>query len=330
MKMNLVFRIWAKIRGLYSLFEAYFFDLKRFAVFSGMVRRRTSKVSMAAWLTMTYHRIEKGLSLRDPRLNFGEDVVRLVTEALSEYIGKYGFDQTALACWKCLSDYHEFHRHQSALNLELYASFSEIQIPSSVLGIADSMNACKHIKKSDILNAAQVDFKEFAFSRHSVRDFTAEPVGIDLIREAAQIAQRTPSVCNRQGWRLHAYEGEEALKKAIACQGGHRGFTESIQRVVIVTAEVEHFFSYVERNQGFIDGGLYAMSLVYALHSLGLATCCLNLSLSPQQERKLRVECGIGANEMPIMMIAIGHYPEGLRVASSERKEIDETLVVHN
>lgn len=327
---RIILRIWNKLKGYLKLIEAYACDYKRFAIYSGLTQRRSKKAATAAHLTMNFHRIEKGLSLRETRLNFGEDVVESVTRFLKQYVKRYGVDDTAASCWKCLKDYHELHDSRDALNRELYNVFATIDIGIEGKAKADSLTAVCYYQRQEILQQAKLDFASFVYSRLSVRDFSDEPVDTKLLFEAARIAQKTPSVCNRQGWRMHVYNTPESCKRAVGCQGGNRGFGELIQCAVIVTGEIEHFFSPVERNQGFIDGGLYAMTLTYALHSLGLATCCLNLSLSPKQERRLRRECGIGPNEMPIMMIAVGHYPENFKTASSQRKRVEDVISIHN
>ena len=71
------------------------------------------------------------------------------------------------------------------------------------------------------------------------------------------------------------------------------------------------------------------MSIIYALHSIGLATCCLNLSLSPKQDKKLLKVAKLQPEEMPIMMVAVGHYKASFKVASSERRDLSETIVQH-
>ena len=327
--MQLLSRALNKFKGYASLAHAYYFDFARFATQSGMVARRTRQSARAAHLVMLFHRIEKGLSFRDTRLGFGEQLVRTVTSQLESYIKKYGVDDVAISCWKCLKDYHSLHRDNNALNADLSSRFEKIEIGEAGMKRAEAQSAVRIITREEVHRKSLVDFKEFAFSRVSVRDFADEAVDIELLYEAARIAQKTPSVCNRQGWRTHIYSTPDACRRALACQGGNRGFGELVRSVVIITGEVEHFFAPCERNQGFIDGALYAMTFTYALHSLGLATCCLNLSLTPAQELRLRTECGVGANELPIMMIAVGHYRKQFKTANSERKSISSVVILH-
>jgi nitroreductase len=84
-------------------------------------------------------------------------------------------------------------------------------------------------------------------------------------------------------------------------------------------------FNY-ERNQLWIDGGLFSMALLYALQSLGLASCCLNLCIPWTVEKKLAKIYRLPASERPIMMIAVGYLPDSVLVAHSQRKPLNTVL----
>ncbi|NES66883.1 MAG: nitroreductase, partial [Okeania sp. SIO2D1] len=115
-----------------------------------------------------------------------------------------------------------------------------------------------------------------------------------------------------------------------SCQNGNRGFGEQASKVLIVTSNLEHFASIGERYQGWIDGGMFSMSLVYGLHSLGLGICCLNWSFKKKQDRQLKIIAGIPDSDLVIMMIAVGHLPEEFKVAQSPRKPLKEVLIIGN
>jgi nitroreductase len=55
--------------------------------------------------------------------------------------------------------------------------------------------------------------------------------------------------------------------------------------------------------------------LVYALHSLGLGTCCLNLSVEYKRDQALKQSADIPDTELIMIMIAVGNLPERLKVA---------------
>ena len=66
------------------------------------------------------------------------------------------------------------------------------------------------------------------------------------------------------------------------------------------------------------------MSLIYALHSLGVASCCLNWSQSPKNDKLLRSLVDIKQNHTVIMMLAIGWPNIKNKVCVSARKPIQE------
>lgn len=92
---------------------------------------------------------------------------------------------------------------------------------------------------------------------------------------------------------------------------------------------MQSFEGIHERNQCFIDGGLFAMSVLYSLHAKGLATCPLNWSADEDQDMRLRSVIDIKPAENVIMMIAVGHYPPHLNVAKSTRKNVSEIFTVY-
>jgi nitroreductase len=87
---------------------------------------------------------------------------------------------------------------------------------------------------------------------------------------------KSPSVCNRQPWKVHLIEDEQLLHQVMTAQGGFAGNGHNMQLLLLVTVDLRYFSTSSERNQGFVDGGIYLMSLVYALTYHKMATCILN------------------------------------------------------
>ena len=145
--------------------------------------------------------------------------------------------------------------------------------------------------------------------------------------KAVRMARKTPSVCNRQSWKVYAYSDPVLLEKVVECQKGNSGFGDQIKAILVVTSNTETFFSIGERNQCWIDGGMFSMSLVYSLHSLGLGSICLNWSVEKATDENLHQVASIPDSEAVIMMIGIGFLPKTLRVAQSHRKPLEELLI---
>lgn len=306
----------------------YIYDFKRFLKWSGIHHRCKTQTHLRAMITMDYHRIEKGLSLKEPRVGFGQEVIQMLLSNLDEYKEKYGIDETFQIALNSLFTYYKFNVDRGHKNEKIYEIITGLKDLINTKESTIKEGGVKKVTRNSILESCQIDFRAFCQSRYSIRHFTSSEVDINLIVQAVEIAQKTPSVCNRQSSKVYVFSSDEDKRKVLSYQNGNRGFGDQVSKVLIVTSDLENFVSIGERNQCWIDGGMYAMSLVYALHSLGLGTCCLNWSVTSYFDQELKKATGIKDSESVIMMIAVGHLPEELKVAQSPRKKVDEVLFV--
>lgn len=256
--------------------------------------------NLEAQITKDYHRVEKGLALRYPKRPFGAavlnrlDMLIPVAEAKGEAAKYVSFAQSARTA---LLEWNE--------GMAVAEDVSPVRVASA--GSTD-------------------DVRKFFSTRRSTRDFDDRAVSLDDLIEAVELAINTPSVCNRQAWHVRFQLDREDIVQSLAFQNGNTGFTENIPALAIVTVDTRLFAGSGERNQGWIEGGLFSMSLVWALHGMGLDSCMLNMSLPNRHTDALRKELGIPDNELIIMMIAIGYGREGHRVARSPRRDIAEVI----
>ena len=176
--------------------------------------------------------------------------------------------------------------------------------------------------KDHILSLCNKDFESLLYSRHSQRYFSNMPVSLEKLNKALKMAQRTPSACNRQGWKTYVYKDSKSVE-LIKWQGGSRGFEEEIKCAILVTANLKAFLSY-EVHQAYVDGGLYAMNLINSLHSLGLGTIPLSTAFEYNKLKLLR-QFEVPENEVPILIIGIGEMQDQFSVAVSKRKDIKYT-----
>ena len=179
-----------------------------------------------------------------------------------------------------------------------------------------------------MLASRRADFKAFSQTRFSIRDFSEKAVAIGLIEDAIRVAQKTPSVCNRQTSRVHVVRGAKK-KRLLECQNGNRGFGDLADTVLVVSSDLCSFCGVQERNQAFIDGGMFAMSLLLGLHYVGLGACALNWSVDREADQRLREFFSIEDSECIVLLIAVGHLPEQFSVARSARKELEAIMRVH-
>jgi nitroreductase len=174
-----------------------------------------------------------------------------------------------------------------------------------------------------ISRSVGIDFFE---SRFSCRQFSAEPVTPTEIELAVVVAQKAPAVCNRQSGRVRAFTRPEDIQRVLDLQGGARGFAEGVRALFCISVDLRNFHGVGERYQGWIDGGLFAMSFLLGLHRQGIGSCCLNWSKDVAQDQAMRNLLNLPPHELIIMFVAAGHLPENFVVARSVRKPTTEVL----
>jgi nitroreductase len=315
------------MRDMPKIINNYYYDFKRYIKYSSSISD-SKRIKLEAQITAKYHVIEKGLSMPEPRKGFGKDKVNLLISLLERYKNSgFSMETTQIqAALQVLQRYFEFNKSvKDDYTLKLKSKTDNLVINTKVDG---KVGGTFLINKEDFLAKTHENFKEFAYSRYSVRNFSDEAVDLDLLLESIKIAQKTPSVCNRQSSRVYIIKDKEKVKEALSFQNGNRGFGHLIDKVLIVTSDLNAFKGLIERNQSFVDGGMFSMSLLYALHYQGLGACALNWSVGKGKDIQLRNALGIKESENIMMMIGVGNLPDKLSVPISKRKDIDEIITI--
>ncbi len=323
-----VWGLWKKYRFLRRIADNYIYDFRSFVNGSAVDQKFNSQIKLRTKLTLDYHKIEKGLSLKNPRVGFGKPVVKRLLNNLHLYRKNYDFDQTAQVVLNVLFAYYEFNLAHDYKDDRLQQKLAALREELLAEEYVTHEGGIKKVTKQQIQDAAVGDMASFFESRYSIRQFTSERVDSALIENAIKMAQKTPSVCNRQPWKVYVLSNEEDKHKALELQHGNRGFGDQADKILIVTTERGNYTGVGERNQGWVDGGMFAMSFVYALHSLGLGTCCLNWCVPHSVDKKLKQVMNISVSEIVIVMIAVGHLPDELHVAQSPRRDIRGMLPI--
>lgn len=313
------------LRDRWALRRATVYDRRVYAAGSGLFRATRHAASLEASLIKAYHRIEKGLALREPRPGFGRDAVDTVLADVAQLLDAGAGGLSIVRALNTLDEYVRFNRRAGSDLSWLEPRLAALRARAAGLP-AVTDGGTVEVTREQIHAAARHDMSAFFAHRYSVRQFSDQPVDPGLIRQAVLMAQKTPSVCNRESGTVYAAYDARRRAELLALQNGNRGFGDQAGCVLVVTARLDTLLSVGERYQGWIDGGLYAMSLVYALHALGLGSCCLNWSVEPEADVQFKRLAGIPADQQVIMLIAVGHLPERLRVAQSPRRPIDTIL----
>jgi nitroreductase len=280
---------------------------------------------LKARIIMNAHSIEKGLSLKNIKLGYGKEKIILLMKDLKHYYKLFNDENLVVFCTTIIESYLAHNKKHGVEDIEIHDAYIEM---NNVLtkNKADSGHLIGGFFKTSrekIHQNGKIDYYNFVRNRHSIRNFTGNAVNIEVLNKAFEIAEYTPSACNRQPWGNHVFLDKHKIEQILNFQTGARQFKDDITCVILITARYSSFFGS-EHHQPYVNGGLYAMNLIFALHSLGLGTTPLNMGFSPKKLKGLKAICDITDDEAPIVLIGVGEIAEELSIATSSRFKFNE------
>ena len=302
------------------------YDLRLFYRFAFNTNRVSDQENLRARLTKEYHIIEKGLSLPNPRVGFGKVKIPDVIQQALIYEKKFGNNDLLIQSIRdSLVEYLEFNLGKGDNGDTPY--YQKIQ--QFVSERKDRIvGGTKLMIKKDIDETINIDFKRFIESRVSIRNFSSEEISKDEITNAVNVARIAPSVCNRQSWKTHVYMNPDDINTLLKYQHGNAGFGDTIKVLVLITTDIRAFTN-LESNQVFIDGGIFSMNLILALHAGGLGSCAMNTCVPYVDEKKIKLIGNIPENERLIMMLGVGKLKSEFKVPVSNKKDSDQIMRFH-
>lgn len=284
-----------------------------------------------AKLLFYYHKIEKGLSMPGAKRLFALEVIPQVTSLLEAW--EQGELDRGDPIY--LGAIHSLHAYVAMLEQRGLDPTGKV-LPEVRDFLSKRPNLRSEIDtpfRPQLVLAEQpvqfLAFETLVHQRRSYRHFSEQRVDPSAVRAAVSLAQWSPSACNRQPCRVYVVESEDLKRKALSHQNGNAGFGHLAPLVLAITADASYFFDATERHQPFVDGGLFTMSLIYALQVQGLVSCCLNWCVQPAQDRALRKLLPIQASERVVMLMVVGHPHPATVLPRSHRKSLDDILSWH-
>lgn len=320
-------QIWNYFWAAYDFVDSYLYDICRYWHYSQAFARFRSRITARAYLLMSIHALEKGLSLQQRKPGFGKDKCKVGLAEMLHFQELFGPDPVCFYVIEVVRRVIEYHTETGHTDPGLVAQFLAIKgaIRQSESKF-DSQGGLRPVRKQDIAAFLPPNAFQFFASRHSVRQFAEEGISESSIREAVRIAQRSPSVCNRQSCQLRYSTDPSVIANVLAYQNGAGGFGENAAAVFVVTSELGAFNRAGERNQGYVDGGIFSQTFALGMHALGFGTCFLNWSKTAREDRKLRRALNIPGSEIIITLLVAGCLRNEFDVAASPRIPTDEVL----
>lgn len=272
-----------------------------------------------AYIIMQSHIIEKGLSLKNVRPGFGVPKILSLVSSSITYFRIYKDPELFYFITSILKSYIDFQKKCNIENKDIIDGYNKLLGLHELDESFSYLNGgIKKVRKQDIMNNISINYSSFIKSRHSIRNFTGNKIDPLLIEKALELAENTPSACNRQPWNVYVFYKEKNIHDILDIQGGARQFKEGISCLILITSSCNYFFSN-EYHQPYVNGGLYSMNLLLALHSVGLGTIPLNMGISSEKVNAIFRLSNIPDSEIPIMLIGVGEMLEEFHVADSKK-----------
>ncbi|MEC4116373.1 nitroreductase family protein [Myroides phaeus] len=296
------------VRNSISLYSNYLNDLKLYKKYSIVFSNKTM-LQKETDLILNYHGLEKGMLFKEMKKGFARQRVLVLHKILKdkEIIKNINRSQIKVG-YELMCKYYELHIEY----LETINDFYTKEQYFFYKGLLkDSYNQSfegvySFTKEEFYKNVEELDFYNFANSRKSIRNFTGEKISKTTIEKVIALANTSPSVCNRQASNVYLVEDKNKIESILKIQGGFTGFTENVSQLLILTNDRQFYYTVGERNQFYVDGGIYLMNLLYSLHFYKIACCPANWGKVKSDEVALNKIVSIKESEKVICIIPIG------------------------
>lgn len=299
----------------------FVYDYRRYVRCAGALKLTTEESSLAQ-IIMSYHVIEKGLTMPNRRFSFGHDAMRHLMTLIDRYASAHSaIHPQVVHAIGVVRAYDEMHRTGFDRTGDV-AYWKAIEVFLSRYPDIPA-HTQRHMTREEFYAKQNSPFPEFSESRHTLRHYEG-CVDPGTIRKAVRLAQSAPSACNRQHVRVYCVADHALRDQILALQNGNRGFGHLADKLLILTGDLEDIRWVSERHDVYTNGGIFLMNLCYALHYHRIAHCILNSSFFIVGERRLRKLLKLKDSEVPIAILCCGQAPASFDVASSPRRELSE------
>lgn len=284
---------------------------------------------MAAHIIRLVHSVEKGLSIESPRLGFGYDKIKKLSDMVQEYVK---LESPNLMCVYAACDaidayiaFHDARNFQTEEYMDikrLYEQMKQYRLSSQG---NQKCGGVLCIQKSDLdYNVKEIE-KLFA-TRHSIREFSGK-IDLEDVKKAVSLAGRAPSACNRQAVRVYMVDSKKYIKDMNTNLAGVGGFAEDAEYFLLITGKLSAYER--EYNQFIVSAGIFAGYLSLALQTYHIASCIIQRPL--RREARWEKFCelnNIPGDEQIVCMIAIGGMKDEMTVPVSVRYGLDDIFRV--
>lgn len=273
-------------------------------------------------LSRNTHRLEKGLIMRPRRDVFGRNYIE---ETVDVFISEKKTCQAncpPLLKWSedVLTEYFSVTGDDPVLNR------SRDKFEAFVANAKKEIQAEQFIPYQRDTSPLQVTIEgmeEIAWRRRSVRWYQDKKVPRELIDRAINVAKLSPSACNRQPFEFRVFDDKELINSLSTTPMGTTGFADNFPCFVVIVGDLKAYFNERDRHAIYVDGGLAAMTLQFALEAQGIGSCCINWPDVEHLEKRMDKILGLDPTLRPVMCMSLGYPDETGMVPYSMKKDLD-------
>jgi iodotyrosine deiodinase len=205
------------------------------------------------------------------------------------------------------------------------------------------------LRGEELLNESR-SHPQFMEGRRTVREFSTEPIAMEVIENIIMTASTAPSGANKQPWTfcvvtnpgLKSQIRVEAEKEEYESYNNrmpqewlddlsylgtdwHKPFLEDAPALIIVFKKLYDLENDIKKTNYYVTEsvGLACGFLLQAIHQCGLVA----LTHTPSPMNFLCKLLNRPINEKPFLLIPIGYPAENVMVPDIKRKEMDQVII---
>jgi nitroreductase len=196
--------------------------------------------------------------------------------------------------------------------------------------------------------------KDLIESRVSANYFDpAAPVSDEQVAELARLATLAPSAYNVQNWQFVAVRSQEARERLRELSFGQQKVVDApvtfiisgtlraqdqvaaalkpaVDKGILIQPVVDSWTRMAQsmdgderaqRDEALRSGSLAAMTMILAAEGMGLSSC----AMTGFDAQAVHEAFGLGADEVPVMLVAVGHAAKG-NWPQKPRRPLDDVL----
>lgn len=307
------------LTGFYSDFIKY----KRYSLINA--HNDVDQEHILGLIIRVYHTIEKGLSNKNIKYEFGLDNIELLINTLLSYKGCKN-DKHVLSALKTLELYFFIHNERKNNSVRLLTQKQKFEHLAKLFNFSNIQGGRKKINIIDELPS----YSEMIKKRSSIRIFDNRKIDLDTVTNIIDTAKYCPSACNRHAVKVFYSLSTIVNNQILELQNGSKTFRNNVPGLLIVASDLRYQEGIEERNLGYIEGGIWTLSLTNSIYFYGLGGCVLNWCVAPMQDSKLKKLLGIPDYYQISSLIAFGYPDKEQCVPFSIRKDTSDFMTEIN